>query len=223
MRTGAARLAVGTLVRAARDRHVLAARRGLLRLRRDDDGAGPAALHAGGARPRHAGDDGGDAARARRRVRPRRHDRVGLADRPVRPADPARGVLRAARGVAGAAGAAVRRGPQRQRARVRDLLRTGLGGHRAADAGADPGGVRGRGADRVRLDLRVAPARCGVRGAGRRIARDALGSYDAAWYGGAVLCAVGAALSLSIRRRPARSRPLRRPRQPPEAPDLSRR
>jgi predicted MFS family arabinose efflux permease len=32
------------------------------------------------------------------------------------------------------------------------------------------------------------------------LARDALGSYDAAWYGGAVLCAVGAALSLSIRR-----------------------
>ncbi len=33
------------------------------------------------------------------------------------------------------------------------------------------------------------------------IARDASGSYDAAWYGGAALCAVGAALSLSIRRR----------------------
>ncbi|MDT0349638.1 MFS transporter [Pseudonocardia charpentierae] len=32
------------------------------------------------------------------------------------------------------------------------------------------------------------------------ITRDALGSYDAAWYGGAVLCVVGAALSLSIRR-----------------------
>ena len=52
--------------------HVLAARRGILRLRRDDDRAGPAALHAGGARPRHAGDDGGDAARARRGLRPRR-------------------------------------------------------------------------------------------------------------------------------------------------------
>jgi MFS family permease len=35
------------------------------------------------------------------------------------------------------------------------------------------------------------------------LARDALGSYDAAWYGGAVLCLVGAALSLAIRRRPA--------------------
>ena len=32
------------------------------------------------------------------------------------------------------------------------------------------------------------------------LTRDALGSYDAAWYGGAVLCVVGAALSLSIRR-----------------------
>ncbi len=28
------------------------------------------------------------------------------------------------------------------------------------------------------------------------LARDALGSYDAAWYGGAALCVVGAALSL---------------------------
>ena len=32
------------------------------------------------------------------------------------------------------------------------------------------------------------------------LVRDALGSYDAAWYGGAALCAVGAVLSLSIRR-----------------------
>jgi MFS family permease len=32
------------------------------------------------------------------------------------------------------------------------------------------------------------------------ITRDALGGYDAAWYGGAVLCVVGAVLSLSIRR-----------------------
>src|SRR6185312_8805206 len=44
-------------------------------------------------------------------------------------------------------------------------------------------------------------AACAALAAG--IVRDALGSYDAAWYGGAVLCAVGAALSLSIRRRPA--------------------
>ena len=41
-------------------------------------------------------------------------------------------------------------------------------------------------------------AACAALAAG--IARDALGTYDAAWYGGAVLCAVGAALSLSIRR-----------------------
>ena len=33
------------------------------------------------------------------------------------------------------------------------------------------------------------------------LVRDALGSYDAAWYGGAVLCGIGALLSLSIRRR----------------------
>lgn len=35
------------------------------------------------------------------------------------------------------------------------------------------------------------------------LVRDALGSYDAAWYGGAVLCVIGAVLSLSIRRVPA--------------------
>jgi predicted MFS family arabinose efflux permease len=44
-------------------------------------------------------------------------------------------------------------------------------------------------------------AACAALAAG--VVRDALGSYDAAWYGGAVLCAVGAALSVSIRRRPA--------------------
>ena len=33
------------------------------------------------------------------------------------------------------------------------------------------------------------------------LVRDALGSYDAAWYGGAVLCVVAAGLSLAIRRR----------------------
>ena len=64
-----------------------------------------------------------------------------------------------------------------------------------------PRGVRRRGAGRVRLDLRVAPARCGVRGAG------APGSRATRWAattppGTAVrrLCVVGAALSLSIRR-----------------------
>jgi MFS family permease len=44
-------------------------------------------------------------------------------------------------------------------------------------------------------------AACAALAAG--VVRDALGSYDAAWYGGAVLCALGAALSLSIRRRTA--------------------
>jgi predicted MFS family arabinose efflux permease len=46
-------------------------------------------------------------------------------------------------------------------------------------------------------------AACAALAAG--VVRDALGSYDAAWYGGAVLCALGAALSLSIRRRPVRA------------------
>jgi MFS family permease len=41
-------------------------------------------------------------------------------------------------------------------------------------------------------------AACAALAAG--IVRDALGSYDAAWYGGAALCVVGAVLSLSIRR-----------------------
>jgi MFS family permease len=41
-------------------------------------------------------------------------------------------------------------------------------------------------------------AACAALAAG--MTRDALGSYDAAWYGGAVLCALGAGLSLGIRR-----------------------
>jgi MFS family permease len=41
-------------------------------------------------------------------------------------------------------------------------------------------------------------AACAALAAG--LVRDALGSYDAAWYGGAVLCAVAAVLSLIIRR-----------------------
>jgi MFS family permease len=41
-------------------------------------------------------------------------------------------------------------------------------------------------------------AACAALAAG--ITRDALGSYDAAWYGGALLCAVGAGLSLAVRR-----------------------
>jgi len=58
-------------------------------------------------------------------------------------------------------------------------------------------------------------AACAALAAG--IARDALGTYDAAWYGGAVLCAAGAALSLSIRRRP--TGPAAAPLAPaPEAP-----
>ena len=58
-------------------------------------------------------------------------------------------------------------------------------------------------------------AACAALAAG--IARDALGTYDAAWYGGAVLCAVGAALSVSIRRRP--TGPAAAPLAPaPEAP-----
>ncbi|MBW0105317.1 MFS transporter [Pseudonocardia sp. KRD-291] len=35
------------------------------------------------------------------------------------------------------------------------------------------------------------------------LVRDALGSYDAAWFGGAVLCVVAAVLSIAIRRSPA--------------------
>jgi MFS family permease len=41
-------------------------------------------------------------------------------------------------------------------------------------------------------------AACAALAAG--VARDALGSYDAAWYGGALLCVVGMGLSLAIRR-----------------------
>ena len=163
MRTGAARLAVGTLFRAARTRTFWLLAGGFFVCGATTTGLVqqhfmPAA-HDHGMPVTH----GGHAARARRRLRPRGHDRVGLADRPVRPAAPARGLLRAARGVAGAARAAVRGRPERQRPRVRHLLRARLGGHRAAHAGAHPRGVRRGGADRVRLDLRVPPARRVVR------------------------------------------------------------
>ena len=38
---------------------------------------------------------------------------------------------------------------------------------------------------------------------GAGVVREATGSYDAAWYGAAALCLVAAALSVSVRRRPA--------------------
>ena len=49
-------------------------------------------------------------------------------------------------------------------------------------------------------------AACAALAAG--VVRDTLGSYDAAWYGGAVLCVVGAVLSVSIRRAAATPAPV---------------
>ena len=67
-----------------------------------------------------------------------------------------------------AAAAAVRAGPAHQHGRLHRLLRPGLGGHRAADARAVPRALRRPGAGRLRLGLRLAPARRGDRRVRRR-------------------------------------------------------
>ena len=143
---------------------VLAAGRWLPDLRGEHQRAGAAALHPGRARPRHAGDHGGRAAGAGRAVRHRRHHRVGLADRPGRPPAAAAHLLRAARGVPGAAAAAVRHRHRSEHGGVHRVLRPGLGGHRAADAGAVPGALRRPGAGGVRLGVRQPPGRGGAGG-----------------------------------------------------------
>ncbi len=74
--------------------HLLAARRHLRDLRCLHQRPGPDALRARRARPRHARDDGGLAARGDRRLRRRRHDRLRLVHRPLRTASAARRLLR---------------------------------------------------------------------------------------------------------------------------------
>ncbi|CAA9428210.1 MAG: Uncharacterized MFS-type transporter, partial [uncultured Pseudonocardia sp.] len=146
---------------------VLVPRGGHDDLRRHDDGADPAALHPGRARPRHAPDRRGRPAGAGGPVRHRRHDRVGLAHRPVRPARAAARLLRAARRVARGAAGAVRAGHLDQHDRVHRVLRAGLGGHHPTDPRPVPGGLRGAGAGGLRLGVRLPPGRRGGDGAGR--------------------------------------------------------
>ena len=59
-----------------------------------------------------------------------------------------------------------------------------------------------RGADRLRLGVRLAPARRGGGGVRRRRGPRRTGSYDLAWYVAGALCCSPRSLSLSIRRRP---------------------
>ena len=82
----ARRRACAALLRGRAGRGVLAAGRRLRDLRRDHQRPGRHPLHPGRARPRHGRDHRGRPARAGRPLRHRRHDRLGLADRPGRPA-----------------------------------------------------------------------------------------------------------------------------------------
>ena len=86
------------LLDARHSNDVLAPHRQLLHLRRVDDRPDRDAPDPGRARPRHRRGPGGVAARADRRLRHRRHDLLGLADRPLRPTPAARLVLRACAG-----------------------------------------------------------------------------------------------------------------------------
>ena len=146
---------------------VLAPRRDVLRLRCDDERARLDASDPGGARSRHHTGDRSRAAGADRRLRRRRDDSVGVADRPVRPAHPPARLLRTARRVAARAAAGLRLG-QCGHARLRRRLRARLGRDGAADLGAGHGAFRFAGGHRLRLGLRRTPARCGDRGVGRR-------------------------------------------------------
>ena len=111
---------------------LLAARRQLRRLRRLHQRPRRDALHPRGARPRHADHDGRLPARARRRLRHRRHGLLRLAHRPGRPAHPARGLLHPARRLPLPAAVSLQRLHARQHARLHPLLRPRLGRHRAA-------------------------------------------------------------------------------------------
>ena len=85
-----------------------------------------------------------------------------------------------------------------------------------------------RGADRLRLGLRLAPDRRGGRRPRRRRGPGPLGTYDLAWYVAGALCVVAASFCVAIRYRhtPARrARPPGRPSllRPPQRPAASRR
>jgi MFS family permease len=90
-----------------------------------------------------------------------------------------------------------------QHADLHHHLRAGLGGDRAADGRALPGGLRRVGHDRVRLGVRLAPDRRRDRlGGGRDHLGHDGGAYTLAWFGAGALCGVTAAVSLGIRRSP---------------------
>ena len=108
------------------------------------------------------------AARDDRRLRHRRHDVLGLADRPLRPARPALLVLRPARPLAARAAVRLRLAALRPDP-VHRLLRARLGRDRAADRRADRGDLRPRAGRRhLRLDLLLAHVRRRCSSVGRR-------------------------------------------------------
>ena len=144
-----------------------AARVRILRVRRDDERPDRDAPDRRLRRPRLHRGAGRRAARGDRRVRHRRHDHIGLADRSLRPALAAVLVLRPARHLAARAECGAQLG-RRRPGRVRDLRRSRLGRHRAADDRAVPQDRRARARRRrLRLGLLLAPARRGLRRLGR--------------------------------------------------------
>ena len=189
-----ARLAVRRAARRRPHRGVLAARRQLRRLRRVDQRPGRHPLHPRRARPRHADDDRRRPARARRGLRHRRHDLLGLADRPGRPADPARGLLHAARRLAVPAAVAAS-ATEVHVSMLAFILFYGLDWVATvpADDGAVPQRLRRARAGRLRLGLRRR-TRSGPppRRSGRASCATSSATYDLAWYVAGALCLVAA-------------------------------
>ena len=138
-------------------------------------------------------------ARARRRLRHRRHGLLRLAHRPGRPADPARRVLHPARRLALPAAVALQRlactstcspsssstastGWPPCRRRSPCAAAPSASGPRSSSAGSSP---------RTRS---VPPSRPSAPG----LVRDQLGTYDLAWYVAGALCLVAAVMCVAI-------------------------
>ncbi|ELB87195.1 MFS transporter [Rhodococcus wratislaviensis IFP 2016] len=149
------------------DPGVLAAGRHVRHLRGEHQRTRRNPLRPGRARPRHAGDGGGEPAGGDRDLRRDRHHRVGVVHRPVRFTQAPRHLLPTARDLADAAADPVREHRAPADDRVRHLLRTRLGGDRTPDGRTVPQTFRRRRTHRVRLGAGVAPDRRRHRGVPR--------------------------------------------------------
>ena len=135
-------------------------------------------------------------------VRFRRHDRLGLAVRPLRQSRPAVRLLRPARPVADLPARLVVLGLRP--VAVRRVLRPRLGRHRAADRAPDRRAFRPRARRRgVRLDLRRPHGRRGDRRLRRRLFAQRAANLPAGLLRRRRLCLVAASLVWLIEKRPA--------------------